>query len=186
MQEQTVNKWWSSTSLNTVHLGSSIKIFDERGRRTSKAVNGINDSSVVKDINQESDQQVQDLDDTETGKKGLLQRIFSSVVRVFDLELLCDPIYVNIMVGMSLAVFAELTFSILTPFILADFGLGTSQIATFLSTLAVADIIFRFFAPFIGQYLKKPPRKMYMLTLVFLILTRFGKCLYVRVLTIRY
>lgn len=95
----------------------------------------------------------------------------------FDLKLLCDPFFVNILIGMSLAITAELNFSILTPFILADMGLKLSQIATFLSTLSVADIVFRFLAPHIGEYLKKPPRKMYMLTLLFLIITRFCKYL---------
>lgn len=102
-------------------------------------------------------------------------KFLKGFVNFFDLKLLCDPIFVNIMVGMSLAIFAELNFSVLTPFIMADFGLNTSQSATFLSVLSIADLVFRFFAPFIGDYLKKPPRKMYMLTLFLLIISRFSK-----------
>lgn len=108
-------------------------------------------------------------------KTNSIVKFLKGIVNFFDLKLLCDPIFVNIMIGMSLAIFAELNFSILTPFIMADFGLNTSQSATFLSVLSIADLVFRFFAPFIGDYLRKPPRKMYMLTLLLLILSRFSK-----------
>lgn len=108
-------------------------------------------------------------------KTNPIVRFLKGFVNFFDLKLLCDPVFVNIMIGMSLAIFAELNFSILTPFIMADFGLNTSQSATFLSILSIADLVFRFLAPFIGDYLKKPPRKMYMLTLFLLIISRFSK-----------
>lgn len=115
------------------------------------------------------------LRDEKAKKTNLFVKFLKGFVNFFDLKLLCDPIFVNIMIGMSLAIFAELNFSILTPFIMADFGLNTSQSATFLSVLSIADLVFRFFAPFIGDYLKKPPRKMYMLTLFLLIISRFSK-----------
>jgi MFS family permease len=102
-----------------------------------------------------------------------LTRFYKSVAKTFDLDLLQDPVFVNIMMGMALAIFAELNFTVLTPFILSDFGLDTGQIATFLSTLGVADIIFRFFAPHIGNYFTKPPRLMYAYSLCLLIVTRF-------------
>lgn len=111
----------------------------------------------------------------ENKKTNPIVKLFKGFVNFFDLKLLCDPVFVNIMIGMSLAIFAELNFSILTPFIMADFGLDTAQSATFLSVLSIADLVFRFLAPFIGDYLKKPPRKMYMLTLFLLIISRFGK-----------
>jgi hypothetical protein len=104
-----------------------------------------------------------------------LTRFYKSVAKTFDLDLLQDPVFVNIMMGMALAIFAELNFTVLTPFILSDFGLDTGQIATFLSTLGVADIIFRFFAPHIGNYFTKPPRLMYAYSLCLLIVTRFSK-----------
>lgn len=111
----------------------------------------------------------------EKKKPSFFKKLMRDMVIFLDLKLLCDPIFVNILIGMSLAITAELNFSILTPFILADMGLKLSQIATFLSTLSIADIFFRFLAPHIGAYLKKPPRNMYMLTLLFLIITRFCK-----------
>lgn len=103
------------------------------------------------------------------------RKCLDSVVNFFDLTLMKDPIFVNIIIGMSLAVFAEMNFSLLTPFILDDMKLSTQQIATFLSSLSIADLTFRFFAPFIGDYLDKPPRIMYMFSLLLLVGTRFGK-----------
>lgn len=97
---------------------------------------------------------------------------WSRFVRVFDLGLLSDKIYLNMMIGIAIAVFAEINFSLLTPFILDEFNYSTEQIAVFMSTLAVVDIFCRFASPFIGDYFKQPPRVMYMYALLMLIITR--------------
>lgn len=68
----------------------------------------------------------------------------------FDLDLLRDPSYVNLMVGVTIASFAELNYSILTPFVLADFGLSKTQTATTMSLLGLMDISVRFFVPFLA------------------------------------
>lgn len=111
----------------------------------------------------------------EQRRKTVMKKMLKNIVNIFDLTLFKDPIYINIMIGMSLAIFAELNFSLLTPFILRDLTLNTSQTATFLSTLSVADLCFRFLAPFIGDYLNQPPRIMYCISLIMLIITRFSK-----------
>lgn len=143
-----------------------MKIFDEK-RRASTNKNSLG--------NEASSEVYKELTVKKKKKTNPIVKFLKGFVNFFDLKLLCDPVFVNIMIGMSLAIFAELNFSILTPFIMADFGLSTSQSATFLSVLSIADLVFRFFAPFIGDYLKKPPRKMYMLTLFLLIISRFSK-----------
>lgn len=97
------------------------------------------------------------------------------IIDFFDLDLLKDPIYLNLMFGMSLAIFAEINFSLLTPFILNDFNFPNSQIAQLMSTIASADIIFRFCAPFIAKYMNCSPRIMYMYSLVLLVVSRTGK-----------
>lgn len=76
------------------------------------------------------------------------------------------------MFGISLAVFSEINFSLLTPFILDEFNYSTKEIAIFMSSLASADILCRFISPFIGDYFKQPPRIMYMYALFMLIVTR--------------
>lgn len=146
--------WWKSAS--TVNLESSVNIFDDV--KESKVYN--TDLSVPNE------------------KKPLWKRFFLRLAVIFDLNLLKDPIYVNIMIGMSFAIFAEFNFSVLTAFILADMNLQTSQIATFMSTVAVADIIFRFLAPYIGELCGQSARVMYSFTLLGLISTRYCKFCY--------
>lgn len=73
---------------------------------------------------------------------------FRSVVVLFDLDLLRDLTYVNLMLGVTIGNFAELNFSLLTPFILADWGFQKTQIATAMSLLAGVDVSMRFLVPF--------------------------------------
>ncbi|RZC32313.1 uncharacterized protein BDFB_002003 [Asbolus verrucosus] len=127
----------------------------------------LNNSKIEEDQqleNRENEEQTELMEraDVQTVSKSnpRYKRLLKSIAKTFDLDLCKDPVFVNIMLGMALAIFAELNFTILTPFMLSDFGLSTDQIATFLSTLGVADIIFRFFAPYIGNYFTKPPRVM--------------------------
>lgn len=104
-----------------------------------------------------------------------------TLVDLFDLSLLKDLTFVNIMCGISFATFAELNFTMLTPFILNDLGLSTRQIATFMSSLALADILFRFLSPFIGGYFKKSPRVMYIVTMILLIFARYCECEHIQI-----
>lgn len=93
-------------------------------------------------------------------------------VKIFDLGLLSDKIYMNLVIGIAIAIFAEINFSLLTPFILSEFNYKTEQIAIFMSTLATVDIVCRFASPFIGDYFKQPARIMYMYALFMLIIMR--------------
>ncbi|CAG4941267.1 unnamed protein product [Colias eurytheme] len=72
------------------------------------------------------------------------------VAMFFDLDLLKDFTFINLMLGITLANFNELNFSILTPFILGDYGMTKSQIAFFMSLLAGVDICVRFCIPFVA------------------------------------
>jgi Major Facilitator Superfamily len=108
-------------------------------------------------------------------KQGVLYhlRLFGKqIVKLFDFGLLRDPIYVNMMLGMAIAIFAEINFSVLTPFILSDMGYATPDIAVFMSAIAITDIVFRFATPFVGELLRQPPRLMYMYSLVILMVSR--------------
>lgn len=104
-----------------------------------------------------------------------MTRIFKTISEYFDLDLLRDPIYVNMMLGMSIAIFAEINFSQLTPFFLSDMRISNNQIATVMSVIASVDLLFRILAPFIGEWLQQPPRVMYLGSLCLLIISRSGK-----------
>lgn len=182
-------RWFEGASSETINLGSSLKIFDEDSKRTyfpagvdricqeEKRImqNGAdNQTPTNRPVNPTIEEQ-----DSDKSIKGTVKRFTRNsckkIVKFFDLDLLRDPIYVNLMLGMSIAIFAELNFSMLTPFILGDLNYSTEQIASIMSTLGVADIIFRFISPFIGDYFDKTPRTMYIFSLIMLILTRTCK-----------
>uniref|UniRef100_A0A1B0G2T3 Major facilitator superfamily (MFS) profile domain-containing protein n=1 Tax=Glossina morsitans morsitans TaxID=37546 RepID=A0A1B0G2T3_GLOMM len=74
---------------------------------------------------------------------------YRKIIAFFDLDLLRDFSYVNLAVGLTLIKFVEVNFTILTPFILADFGFANSEIAIAMSSLGISDLIIRFLIPLI-------------------------------------
>ncbi|CAL7933771.1 unnamed protein product [Xylocopa violacea] len=69
----------------------------------------------------------------------------------FDLDLLRDFVYVNIMLGITFANFSEMNFSLLTPFILSEYGFSKNRVATVMSILAGFDVAGRLVIPFIAD-----------------------------------
>lgn len=100
---------------------------------------------------------------------------FKWMVEFFDLDLLRDNIYLNLMIGMSISLFAEINFAILTPFILSDLNFSSNQIPLILSIIAIADLISRFFSPFVADYFKWSTQMAYTISLAMLIITRAGE-----------
>ncbi|XP_044255845.1 monocarboxylate transporter 13-like [Tribolium madens] len=84
----------------------------------------------------------------------------------FDFDLLKDPVFDNIILGLSLVTFAEMSFTLLLPFILYDSGLNMDQVAIFLSILGLADLVSRFASPCVGHWLKKSSRFMFATSIV--------------------
>lgn len=72
------------------------------------------------------------------------------VALFFDLDLLKDFTFINLMLGITLANFSELNFSVMTPFILGDLGMSKPQVAFFMSLLGGVDISIRFCVPLIA------------------------------------
>ncbi|XP_066994363.2 uncharacterized protein [Anabrus simplex] len=193
--------WWES--VETVNLGSSVKIFDEKPYFPLKQ-NFYNDEElkdkkkpeneplpslpikiVVEDTEKLNNNNKTSCDETDCSKtpdtkekSNICLRIGQRIVKFFDLDLLRDPGYVILMVGMSLAVCAEINFSMFTPLILADYGFSKEQIATVMSVIATADIVFRFLAPYVGDLLKLKAQAMYLIALVMLIISRLALMLF--------
>ncbi|XP_014088015.2 monocarboxylate transporter 9 [Bactrocera oleae] len=117
------------------------------------------------------------------------------VVIFFDLDLLRDFTFVNLVMGMTIMMFAEMNFSVLTPFILNEYGFNNEQISLAMSTLGGMDICVRFLAPFALEKVKLDNRVLfafgiiaiafgrlfvalsssYYVVLIFFILIGFGK-----------
>ena len=76
---------------------------------------------------------------------------------------------------MSIAMFSEINFSLLFPFILSEMhNLDTARVAYVLATMGATDIMFRFAAPYIGEALTLSHRNMYLLSLVLFTFMRSG------------
>lgn len=177
----------SAKSMESINLGSSIKIFDEPVPVTKKLTfinnkanksNSIN-QNMEKDQNREKNSLLEKETDNLTTEekyddedKSVIYRIWDRIANLYDFDLLRDPIYVNIMLGMAIAIFAEINFSLTTPFILADMKMTTAKIANIMSVIAIVDFISRGMAPYLGEWLHQTPRIMYMLSLFLLLISR--------------
>ncbi|XP_005186885.2 uncharacterized protein LOC101893034 [Musca domestica] len=73
---------------------------------------------------------------------------WQKIVVFFDLDLLRDFTFINLVVGMTIMTFGEMNFGVLTPFILNSFGYNDSQISIAMSVMAGIDISVRFLGPF--------------------------------------
>jgi sugar phosphate permease len=94
------------------------------------------------------------------------------VVHFMDLDLLKDPIYLNILFGLSVFYVAEVNFKMVVPFFLHDLGYTKQDIAFFLSMTAVSDIVARAVLPPICDRLKITRRLIFVIAAIFLGLSR--------------
>lgn len=83
------------------------------------------------------------------------------VVKFFDLDLLKDLTFVNLAMGITIMMFGEMNFSVLTPFILNSYGYTDAQISLAMSLLGGMDILVRFLAPFALEKVKLDNRVLF-------------------------
>nr|XP_012228865.1 PREDICTED: uncharacterized protein LOC105675935 [Linepithema humile] len=178
----------AAKSTESVNLGSSMKIFDESvpiARKLDLIENGVSKSndvnqsiievnSALKEVEKETDDSSvgENSDKNDEKNKSIIRQILRRVIDLFDFEILRDPIYLNIMLGMSIAIFAEVNFSMLTPSFLDEMKMEKREIANTMSIIAMVDLISRGAAPYLAEWLRQPPRVMYMLSLVLLLISR--------------
>lgn len=195
-------RWFESGSVGSVHLDSSFDIFNEtanapnRNRRRRSSVSKPFWNAVVYTEENESSSRVTvpekfssmegieqvatpatSTEGTDSGnnRDGCCCTIFKWLVRFFDLDLLRDKIYLNIMIGMAISIFAEINFAILTPFILSDLQFDSDAIANILLVMAIADLISRFCSPFLADRFDVSIRMNHLISLIVLVVTRMGK-----------
>lgn len=87
--------------------------------------------------------------------------LWQKIVHFFDLDLLKDFTFVNLAAGMTMMMFGEMNFSVLTPFILNSFGYSDTQISLAMSLLGGMDIAVRFLAPFALEKVKLDNRVLF-------------------------
>lgn len=96
------------------------------------------------------------------------------VVHFMDLDLLKDPIYLNILFGLSVFYVAEVNFKMVVPFFLHDLGYTKQDTAFFLSMTAVSDILARAVLPPICDRVKITRRILFIIGAIFLGICRSG------------
>ncbi|BES99356.1 Major Facilitator Superfamily [Nesidiocoris tenuis] len=89
----------------------------------------------------------QDDDRQETEVKPKTPAWLSWIIRIMDLNLLKDPIYLNILYGSSITYVAEFSWKLIVPFFMYDLDFDLQQTATALSTMSVADLVARVAMP---------------------------------------
>ena len=70
----------------------------------------------------DSENNMVEYDKTEEVKKQSKNEYFKKIKETFDLDLLKDGVYLNIVIGLSLYYVAESNFKLMTPFFLTSIG----------------------------------------------------------------
>ncbi|XP_061396638.1 uncharacterized protein LOC133332268 [Musca vetustissima] len=133
--------------LNSKYGGAALKCTcaEERALLELNKINAFDDDAGERKDNDQD----KNSDDSEISASDMT--FLQKVVAFFDLGLLRDFTFVNLVIGLTIINFGELNFSILTPFILNDFGLEISQITLSISVLGGMDLATRFLLPFLTE-----------------------------------
>lgn len=136
-------------NLHSRYAGGPLKCTcaEERALLELNRIQAFDENSTPEANKKDDDWKNSSDSDSSSSKITFLQK----VVAFFDLGLLRDFTFVNLVLGLTIINFGELNFSILTPFILSDFGFETSQITFSISLLGGLDITTRFLLPFLTE-----------------------------------
>ncbi|XP_017755349.1 PREDICTED: monocarboxylate transporter 12-like [Eufriesea mexicana] len=109
---------------------------------------------------------------TEELEKKSHNEYFKKIKETFDLDLLKNGVYLNVIVGLSLYYVAESNFKLMTPFFLTSIGMSKAEVASCLSVTAFTDILARLLLPTIFDKLGFKKRTVFW---VFCILVGIGR-----------
>lgn len=175
--QSQIARVYSAGSLDSLHYGRQAEIFNEvlYNRRESKRSLSHHLSRAKIDEEEPNDENVTTVVEAQPKHSGnIFRRGFDWLVDTFDLTLLKDVTFVNCLIGISLADFGELNFMMITPMILDELNYSIVEVASLMSTIAIADIVFRFLSPFIGDLLRQSPRLMFIHGMIIFIFARLG------------
>ncbi|XP_055920532.1 monocarboxylate transporter 12 [Eupeodes corollae] len=132
-----------------------------------------NDKSISEiKILKKNDSSEEDLKQDSKTKK-LCNKVFNRLVEAMDLELLRDPVFWSIIIGMALVYTSTTNFTMLFPYFLQNsIGLTRSDTALCMSVVAGADICCRLLLPFITDKLQIPYRTIFLFGTIGLLISR--------------
>lgn len=103
--------------------------------------------------------------------------MWKKIVDFMDFDLLKDPIYLNLVFGLSIFYVAEQNFKMVTPFFFENIGYKKADVALFLSVQAFTDILARLILPPICDRINVSKRTLFMTGIFVLGICRSGKYL---------
>ncbi|KAI9581106.1 monocarboxylate transporter 9 [Glossina fuscipes] len=105
--------------------------------------------------------------------EALFKKLRDRLIQALDLELLKDPIFWNMIIGMALVYTSTINFSMIFPsFLQYTANLSRSTTAACMSIMAGADIVCRLLLPCITDKLKIPYRLIFLLGTMGLLVSR--------------
>lgn len=109
-------------------------------------------------------EQAEDLREKEEIKPKSHSRKF---IDELDLGLLRDKSFLNILIGLTVIIIAEVNFFVLVPFILGETGFSDQQISLAMTVMAVVDIMTRFLGPLATQKLPFGNKLLFAIGIIF-------------------
>uniref|UniRef100_Q6AWN8 RE57622p n=1 Tax=Drosophila melanogaster TaxID=7227 RepID=Q6AWN8_DROME len=98
-----------------------------------------------------------------------------TIVDFLDLTLLKKPIFVNIVLGITFALYSDITFFTMQPVYLFELGYSRPDTATIIAIGAAADLASRIFLAITAVCIQVPSRYIYLAGAVFTVFARFGR-----------
>ncbi|XP_065365079.1 monocarboxylate transporter 9 [Calliphora vicina] len=95
------------------------------------------------------------------------------IVDFLDLTLLKKPIYVNIVLGISFALYSDIAFFTLQPLYMFELGFNKPDTANIIAIGAAADLGSRIFLAFLAVFIQMPSRYIYLAGSFFTVISRF-------------
>ncbi|XP_024893812.1 uncharacterized protein LOC112468729 [Temnothorax curvispinosus] len=111
--------------------------------------------------------------DTENGSISPKKESFMTKIKAtFDLDLLKNFTYLNVVLGCSFVYVAESNFKLMTPFFLSDIGMTKAEVAFCLSLTAFTDILARLLLPTLFDKFGWKKRIVFWISSLFIGITR--------------
>ncbi|KAG5898832.1 hypothetical protein JTB14_018792 [Gonioctena quinquepunctata] len=120
--------------------GTDTVVRDFPEKRLEKAVDGVSSEEEPPTVEFSTKTIAKSLQDIREANKNIWTKLYE----YFDIELLKDPTYIILNLGLTFANVTEMNFSLATPLILSEFNFDTYQTANYMSLLAATDLVVRF------------------------------------------
>lgn len=98
----------------------------------------------------------------------------ATIVDFLDLTLLKQPVYINIVLGITFALYSDITFFTMQPIYLFELGYSKVDTATIIAIGATADLLSRIFLATTAIFIQVPARYIYLGGALFTVIARLA------------